>query len=96
MNSFYVAASVFIFLFNLAWLWNNKRWVACTKRAEGLEDYAGKLSGWDTRIKVKNVALGNFWRRCEYVSGLSPELGELWVKLVGELSGFDTGGEKDE
>ena len=86
MNPFMNAAVVFMFIFNLAWLfYNNSRWGQCSERAVNLDDYAYRLSGWETGQKVRSVAFVKFWRRCEKAAGLDPELGERFNALVEEF-----------
>ena len=61
------------------------------ERGRQLDDYADRLSSWETGQKVRNVAFVKFWRRCEKAAGLDPVLVERFNALVEEFRLEDEG-----
>ena len=73
------------------WNLNNQR--KNFERGKQLDDYADRLSSWETGQKVRSVAFVKFWRRCEKAAGLDPGLGERFEALVEEFRLEDEGDE---
>ena len=56
-----------------------------TKRAEHLEEYARQLETWETKYKVRSVALSNTFRHARRLSDEDPRLAERFKRIEEEL-----------